>query len=728
MISTDRRTLLVSASAAALVAALPKAARADLLPPPPAGPPTARVEAVTETFFGQEVTDAYRWMENPKDPDWEPYMRGQAAHARASLDALPGLEALKARVAELSGDLEIVGAIQVTDAHVFVEKRPRGANNFQLFVRRGLDGEDRLLFDPESRTQGDVHYSMNYWLASPDGLYVMIGVSASGSEDATIEIHDVETGEILPDRIDRAQYAAPSWLPDSSGFFFNRLAEGAAKGTTDYYKNSVCWLHKLRTDAKDDVKVLSRGQFADVEVNEIEFPSVYAAAGSDIVIGGLFAGVQNEITLYVNSLAAAAKGEGGWKKVCAPEDEVTGFAFSADDVFLLTYKDAPRYRALHVKAAEPAVAGATEIVPQGDVVLQSIHTAKDGLYLRDLKDGVAQLRRRTPDGAVGSIALPFAGAIGTVFSDPAYDGLVFGLQSWVRPNAIFKTDASGAIAETNLGEKPSFDVSGYDSVEVLATAKDGVTVPLSIVFKKDLPRDGSAPTLLQAYGSYGINQDPIFLPRMIAWLERGGVWATAHVRGGGERGREWHEGGRLATKPNTWGDFIACAEHLIAEKWTSAARLGINGGSAGGITMGRSMTDRPDLFAAVISNVGVHNTLRAEFSQNGPPNIPEFGTVTTEDGFKGLFAMDSTQHVKPGTAYPAALLTTGMTDPRVEPWQVAKMAAHLQAASSANPTLLRVDFNAGHGLGSTRAQRDAEVADMFAFILWRAGDPGFQPA
>lgn len=724
MTKLSRRHLLLGATTLTAMGAVPGKVFANVMPPEPALPPLpkARVEPVTETLFGRQIIDPYRWMENPKDKDWEPYMKGQAAFATAWLEAIPGRAAMLQRVSGLSGDMEIINTIQVAGPLVFVEKRPAGANNFQLFVRDGFAGKERLLLDPESRTKGDVHYSMNYWLASPDGKHVLIGLSPSGSENAVIEIWETATGKILPERIDRAQYASPSWLPDGSGFFFNRLAEGAKAGSTDYYKNSVCWLHKLNTEPKSDVKVLARGQFGDVTVDEIDFPCVFTWGNSPYVTAVLFAGVQNELNVFVNRLDAAAKGQGGWKRVCAASDQVTGFALRDTELSLLTYKNAPRYRVLQVKADNPAVAGAKEVVPQSDVVIQGLSAAKDGIYVRDLKDGIATLRRIGADGKAASIPLPYAGAMGNVFADPAVDGLIFGLQSWVKPNAIFRTDATAKVSAIGLEEKPKFDISGFDSVEVLAKAKDGVTVPLSIVFKKGIKRDGSAPTLMQAYGSYGINQDPVFLPRMIAWLERGGVWAVAHVRGGGERGREWHEAGRLLTKPNTWNDFIACAEYLIAEKWTSAAKLAINGGSAGGITMGRAMTERPDLFGAVISNVGVHNSLRAEFSQNGPPNIPEFGSVKTEAGFKGLYAMDSTVHVKPGTKYPATLLTTGMTDPRVDPWQAAKMAAHLQAATASDkPVLLRVDFQAGHGIGSTRAQRDEEVTDMFAFILQQTG-------
>ena len=322
---------------------------------------------------------------------------------------------------------------------------------------------------------------------------------------------------------------------------------------------------------------------------------------------------------------------------------------------------------------------------------------------------------------------PFDGALSLVIADPREDGAFVALVSWVRPTEIVQIGATGS-KDTGWTNKPNIDVSTFTSERVFATAKDGVRVPVSIVYRKGTPRDGTAPTMVDAYGAYAISSDPYFAPRAIAWMEQGGVWATAHVRGGGEYGREWHEAGRLLTKPNTWRDLIAACEYLIAERWTSAGKLSIRGGSAGGITVGRAMTERPDLFSAVFSQVGVSNALRAEFSQNGPPNIPEFGTVKEANGFKALYEMDALVHVKDGVKYPAAVLTTGLTDPRVNPWNATKMAARLQAAStSGRPVLLRVDYQAGHGIGSTRAQRDAETADVYAFALWQAGVPGFQP-
>ncbi|MDX2234377.1 MAG: prolyl oligopeptidase family serine peptidase [Hyphomonadaceae bacterium] len=725
MQQVDRRTLLAGAGAAALSACASTPADAPVLPQvPTGGPPVARVAPVSETLWGREIIDPYRWMENDADPEFAPWMRAQAAYARQTLDAMPGLAAMKARVAQLSGEVAFIGPTQRAGASIFYTKRPVGADQFRLYVR-DASGVERLLIDPGTLGTAEKHISLDWWLASPSGTHVVYGLSPSGSENSIVHIMEVATGVILPERMDRAQYASPSWLPDGTGFFYNRLAAGAAPDTEAYYKNSVCWLHRLNTPESADVRILSPGQYADVEIEEIAFPGVFTTTGSSYVTAGVFTGVQNEIALYTARLDDLLAGRPGWRRVCTPADKVVGWAQRGDSLYLLTYMNAPRYRVIKVPAHAPNLMRAELIVPQSDRVIAGISPAADGVYVRDLDGGVGRVRRIAPNGTVSEVALPFEGAV-TLRTSDAHPGCDILMESWVKPPTLFTyTPTGGQVVDTGIQPQPALDVSAYESARVFATAADGAKIPLSILYKKSIARDGSAPAIVNAYGAYGITQDPVFLPRTIAFLEQGGVLATAHVRGGGEYGRAWHDGGRLLTKPNTWRDLIACCEELIRQGYTRKEKLAIQGGSAGGITVGRALTERPDLFAVVISNVGVSNTLRAEFSQNGPPNIPEFGSVTTEDGFKGLYAMDSTVHVTPGTRYPAVLLTTGMTDPRVEPWQAAKMTAHLQAATSSdNPVLLRIDFDAGHGLGSTRAQRDAEVADTYAFVLWRAGLAG----
>jgi prolyl oligopeptidase len=320
--------------------------------------------------------------------------------------------------------------------------------------------------------------------------------------------------------------------------------------------------------------------------------------------------------------------------------------------------------------------------------------------------------------------LPYDGTGFIGWTDQETEGFLFGLTSWTKSTAYFAYDPKARTAvDTTLVPPVLIDMSGIETSTVRVKSHDGTMVPLVILYKRGLKRNGTNPTLLNGYGAYGIvNTEPFFASNFLPWLERGGVVALAGVRGGGEYGEDWHLAGKEKTKPNTWKDFIACAEYLINEKYTSAEHLAGQGGSAGGILIGNSIVDRPDLFGAAIDQVGDNNALRFEITSNGVPNIPEFGSVTTEEGFKALLAMDAYHKVKDGVKYPAVLLTTGINDPRVEPWMSAKMAARLQAATTSDkPVLLRIDYDAGHGFGSTKRQRNEQAADIYAFLFQQLG-------
>jgi prolyl oligopeptidase len=380
---------------------------------------------------------------------------------------------------------------------------------------------------------------------------------------------------------------------------------------------------------------------------------------------------------------------------------------------------------------QPDIAHATAVVPTSERVITSLGVASDGLYVQDLDGGISRLRRIDfAQGAIKPVALPFEGSIGALVTDGRLPGALLRLESWTKsPLWYAYNPQQESLSDTQLVPASPVDFSDIESVEVKAKSADGTMIPLSIVYKRGLVLDGSHPTWLEGYGAYGITIDPDFRPTRRAWLENGGILAFSHIRGGGEYGEDWHLAGQKLTKQNTIADFIACAEYLVAQKYTSPAHLAGEGTSAGGITIGGAITQRPDLFGAALIRVGESNALRSELMASGPANIPEFGTFKTQDGFKALFAMDAYQHVKDGTPYPAVLLTTGINDPRVAPWQAAKMTARLQAASSSNkPVLLRVDYDAGHGLGSTKSQRDAELADEEAFLFWQLGVREFQPS
>jgi prolyl oligopeptidase len=723
------------------LAALGSAPAAMYMPAPPAwaarpaGPPLARVEPVSEALWGETIVDPYRWMENAKDRDWEPFMKGWAAHTRDVLDAIPGRTALAERIGKLSGDLVIANAPQVAGSRLFYEMRPKGASVFKLYMREGAGGAEKLLVDPSTmKGEGGTHMSLDWWAPSPDGRYVVHGLSAAGSEDSVAHILDVNAGQLLPERIDRTQYASPSWLPDSAGFFYMRLAEGTRAGAPDRYLDGVTWLHRLRTDPKDDVRMFARGLHANVAMQPNEFPFVGADPSSSHVLAGVFGGVRRENVFYTAPLAEVVAGKAAWKQVCTLDDEVTGVAFRGDELFLHTTRGAPNGKVLRTSMAAPDIGRAATVVPEGAVALEAIALARDGLYLRDMDGGYGALRRLGNDGRVTPVVLPFEGSIEGLSASTAHDGLWFAGTSWLLPQSVFRVDGKQAVEQVALAPAAAVDTAGFEATRTFATARDGTRVPLSIIARKGLRRDGRNPTLVNAYGAYQFAFTPYFNARGLAFLEQGGVLAVAHVRGGGEYGKRWWKAGQKISKPNTWRDLIDCCEALIKQGWTRPRHLAIQGASAGGITMGRALTERPDLFAAVISNVGVHNALRFEFSPNGPPNIDEFGTVTERAGFLGLKQMDATQAVHDAVRYPAVLLTTGMTDPRVEPWQIAKLAARLHAVAAArpagerHPVLLRVEFDAGHGMGSTREQRDAERADEYAFVLWRTGHPRFQPS
>lgn len=693
------------------------------------GPPVARVDPVTEDYFGTKVTDPYRWME-AEGPEWETYVHAEGAYAAAVLGRITGRDALTTAISQRTALVALVVSVQRGGDTIFTEVRPAGANTSKLFVRDGMNGADRKLIDPDHYAAAGSHDSLDWWSASPDGSHVVFGISPGGSEQSVLHVLVTASGALLPEAIDRTADAAPSWLPDGSGFFYNRLQD-VPPTSIGFEEKSVCWLHKLNTDPKQDVKVLAQGTSPAVTVQDIDFPGVEATTGSDIAVGLIISGVQNELALYAAPLAQAVAAKPKWTKICDPADMVTSVAVQGEDVYLLTHQNASRYRIVKATGAEASFAKATEVVPQSKAVIRGMVAARDAIYLNDLKAGLGGVRRLGKDGAVTEIALPFAGAIDndSFYADTLHDGAWFMLEGWVRPAVLCYVGPDGKVTQTDIAPQPAIDVSVYTSEEVFATAKDGTRIPLSIVYRKGLKRDGSAPLLLEAYGAYGIMLDPYFIARWLPFLDHGGVFAVGHVRGGGELGEDWHLAGKKLTKPNTWRDMIACAEHLIAAHYTSGKTLAIIGGSAGGITVGRFLTERPDLAAVVISAVGVSDAMRSEFSPNGPPNIPEFGTVTQPEGFKALYAMDAYQHVRDGVAYPSVLLTTGLHDPRVSSWEPTKMTARLQAATaSKNPVLLRVESDAGHGIGSTRAQRDRETADMMAFIFWRTGDPKYQPA
>ena len=477
--------------------------------------------------------------------------------------------------------------------------------------------------------------------------------------------------------------------------------------------------------------VFGRGINPRVDLSSDDFPFIALSPGSDWMLGIALRGVQPELVIYAAPLETVGDPASiPWVRVVSVDDGVTASyldaaaVFAGDTLYVRTYKDAPRYRVVALDLKSPNMESARDVVPQSNRIVQGLRLAGNYLLVRDVDAGIGRLRRvPLSGGELEDIELPVQGSIDQWATSPESGETLLRLSSWIAPPAVYRLQADDPhVVNTGWSPPPPVDVSQVEVRETEYRARDGIMVPITIIHRKGLQLEGDNPTVLMGYGSYGMSFDPSFLPNMLVWLawyERGGVLAIAHIRGGGELGREWHQAGRFLNKGNTVNDFVDAATYLIDAGYTRPERLAGWGISAGGIPSGGGLTQRPDLWAAMVLGVAVTNFLRFEMSENGPNNVPEFGSVATEEGFRGLQIVDSYTKIKDGVPYPAALITTGLNDPRVVVWQAAKFAARLQVAtSSGRPVLLRVEEQGGHGaIASSRKQMDAELADTLAFLL-----------
>lgn len=695
-------------------------------------PPTAKVDNVVDEYFGIKVDDPYRYMENLDDPEVQKWIKGQADYAAEVLAKIPSRKAFFERLKELDGGkpFRIFRIHRFEDGTLFYLKLPTGQNIPKLYVRYANISDEKLLIDPEKiKSDNKQHFSIDSYSASPNGKYVVYGLAKGGSEQTILHILEVKTGKKLAETIKNIEtaYNKPSWLPDGSGFFYCRrrdLPKDAPE--TEIYKKTRVYFHKLQTDPKDDKLIMGYGISKRVQLDEIDFPSFYIPTDSQYAVAKIKHGDAREIAVYTAPIKTLLKRDIPWVKVCGFDDEVNDYAVHDTDIYLRTAKDAPRFKIVKTSLKKPDFSKAIDVIQKSDLVVDNILAAKDALYVEIIDGGFNRIARlEYAKGAkVKILALPNSAAGFVVSISQKLDGILVYTNAWTKGSLIYEYDPkTNSFTNSDLMPKGKFDdLPGFTFKEVKAKSHDGVMVPLSIVHKNDLKLDGSNPTLVIGYGSYGFSIPVFYNPLNVAWLERGGVLAVAHVRGGGEYGKEWHHAGQKLTKPNTWKDLIACAEYLIDKGYTSKERIAGQGGSAGGIMIGRAITERPDLFAAAIINVGLLDAIRFETTTNGVPNIPEFGTFKNEDGFKGLLAMSSYHHVKDGAKYPAVLLTHGINDSRVNPWMSAKMTARLQAATdSGKPILFRVDYSAGHGIGSTREQYLQKRADTWSFLMWQFG-------
>ena len=686
----------------------------------------------SDTFFGTKVDDPYRALENEKDPAVAAWMKAHSDHAHAVLQTLPGREALVKRMTELdSAAAARIGTVARRPGSTFFTRRGATENVFKLYVKAG-DGADRLLVDPEEwqKRVGKPH-AINYFEPSPDGALVAVGISAGGNELASLYVIEAATGRTVEGPIDRARYSQPAWLPDGKSYFYSRIqqvAPDAPRG--DLFKNRRTYFHVVGQEAARDALLLGVDGNPKVPMTPTEGAAITVSPGSDYAVALVYDGVQRELTLYAAPLAQATRPDAPWVKVADRADKVTGYAVDRGDIYLRTHAASPRFGVVRTSLAKPDIRSAEVVIAPGEQFISEISGARDALYV-ETRDGALKRLHRLAWGAksMQEVKFPLQGAVEVASATTALDGALVTVAAWTRAQEIYAVKADGSVANTGMQPLGKFDApDDLVATEVKVRSHDGAMVPLSIVHKRSVRLDGSNPALLVGYGSYGITYDANFDPVRLAWLEQGGVYAVANVRGSSAYGEDWYKAGYKSTKPNTWKDFIACAEYLIARKYTSSGKLGILGGSAGGITVGRAMTERPDLFAAVVPAVGMLDFVRLQVMPIGPVNVVEFGDINKEDEFRGLLEMSTYHHVKPGVKYPAVLLTHGVNDTRVNVGQSNKVYARLVASStSGKPVLLDLDYDAGHGQGITKAQRLSQLGDIYSFILWQTGHPAFQP-
>jgi prolyl oligopeptidase len=715
------RPLLV-ACAAACSLAWTAACGAGALPPPPATP----ARPVADTYHGVTVSDPYRWMEESKAPEFQAWLAAQNDYSEQLLARLPGRARLRERVAELAQGSPDIRDLAPNGELLFYLATEPGQRGRRLVVENRRSGERRVLVDTASLARDGKSVAVDWFRSSPDGSKLVLGLSEGGSEDSVLRVLDVKTGQWGPERIDRTGINGPwtiVWLADNRRFFYERTPEG------ERYDKSRLYLHELGRDAAQDRAVFGYGLDPALPLDAHDYTYLRTAPDSPFVVAVVVPGVSNERRFYSARVADLVAGTPKWRQLAGNDAQWFRGYLHGNDLYVLSHDAAPRNKLLRVNLAKP---GEPEtVLPAGSAVLTDAAVARDALYVSGLDAGVGRIIRVPWDQGqlrvkAARVALPFAGSVREMAADPLRDGLLVKLEGWLESPRILVADKSG-VRDTRLLPASRADFSAYVVTRELVASHDGVPVPLTIVAKKGAARDGSARAIVTGYGAYGFAAEPRFDPKLLAWLERGGIYAVAHVRGGGEYGEEWHKAGQILTKSNTILDFVACAQYLVDKGWTAPARLAGTGTSAGGITIGGAITERPELFAAAQHNVGEADLLRAELQATGPANVPEFGTVKRKYQFLAMLSNSPYHRVVDGTAYPAVIVTTGANDPRVASWQPGKFAARLQAASaSGKPVLLRVDFEGGHGVGATVAQQAAVAADVWSFFLWQTGDPDFR--
>jgi prolyl oligopeptidase len=689
-----------------------------------AGPPPTPVVNHVETLFGMKFNDPYFWME-AGGPAFDKWISAQSDYARRKLDSIPGHAALLSQLHTLASGETYVGAVALAgDWWVYSKLRPTDSVA-KIFLKPIAGGVERVLIDPSQFDRRGMAAHIDYWSVAPDGRHIAYGISLGGSETGTLRDRNLDSGTDLPGQIDRTRYVTPSWI-DNDSFLYTRLPK-PTPGKAQSLAGGQVYLHRLGSDPANDVVVFGPGKIAGLKVAPDNFFGGLASPDSDAIVGLYDAGLTSSPIAAFAAPKSTLGTVPAWHKVAGLEDDVRGVLLHDDMLYMRTARDAPHQRIIRVSVAAPDLAHAVTVVSEGTGTIDGMAAAADALYVRLDENGFGHLVRVPWHGVAEPVATPFEGSIVGLTANPTLPGVVLRMQSWTRSTAVFTYDPDKRnFVDTGIAPPSPVSFEDSEAIELRVPAGDGAAIPVSILAPRGVAHDGSHPLLIFAYGAYGVTIGPTFQAMRRAWLDRGGIYVVAHVRGSGGFGGEWHRAGRLGRKPNSVNDLVDVAQYLERNGWASPATLSAVGASAGGIVIGGAIVARPELFSAAIINVGLVNPLRLEQIPIGTFNTTEFGSTETEEGARMLSAIDPYHEIRNGVPYPGVLMATGLNDTRVSPWMPAKFTARLQAATaSSSPVLLRVDASGGHSF-QTKEQLEAAWADALSFLLWQAGAPGFQ--
>ncbi|WP_420570931.1 prolyl oligopeptidase family serine peptidase [Kordia sp.] len=698
-------------------------------------PHIANEQPVQETYFSKTIEDPYQYLENLKDPSVLSWLTSQNNYTQKVLQDISGRQQLVEKIKkndEMRSETVFNLKVLSPDAYYYIKYSKNHEANV-LYFRAGIDGEEIALFNSEEyKAASNNTYIINYFQPSWNGKKIAIGFTKNDEEFSEVVIYDVANKSFHKEVIDHcwpSELGGINWLDDNSGFTYLHIPD-IDTTSPNYILDSATVLYRLGNNPKDLHIIFSRKTHPKLHLKPADFPIVNIFGKDQKYMFGRVGGIGFK-DYYYAPISELKNEQVTWKPLFKKKHKVEKFLPHNDEIYFLSALKASNFSLHKTKVNQLNFDTPIEVIPASkDEILKDFSITSDGLFYTSTKNGVLASLYHLKDTSIEKIILPeSSGSISLSNISTSTPELWIEIEGWTSHKNRYRYN-SEKKAFTKENPTPVVNYPELEDIvvkEIEIASHDGTKVPLSIIYKKGMRKNGENRMLLNGYGSYNWINAPMLYPYLLYWISEGGVYAVAHVRGGGEKGEQWHKEGYKTTKPNTWKDFIACTEYLIDEGYTSSERFAVWGGSAGGINIGRAVTERPDLYAVAVIRVGLLNTLRSEIAPNGQNNIKEFGTIKDSVEFEALLEMDAYHHVQKGTNYPAIFLTAGINDSRVAAWQPAKFAARMQAASSSSaPILLSVNFDEGHGFDRSQKSKREELADIISFAMWQTGSEKYQ--